>query len=126
MLQEEGATSLASTPIIFKEIFNVALSKAIEVTETEAGTLYSLNGDVLDLKAVVGFSPEFKEKANIRKIGEGIPGIAAQLKKPVTMDISQFPSPHLLPYVMQEGLVSFIGTPLMSKKKVVGAMALGT
>ncbi len=118
--------SVVSRSLNLEEIFNVALSKALEVTETEAGTLYSMNGDVLNLKAVVGFSPEFKEKANIRKIGEGIPGIAAQLKKPVTMDISQFPSPHLLPYVMQEGLVSFIGTPLMSKEKVVGAMALGT
>ncbi|MBU4077317.1 MAG: GAF domain-containing protein, partial [Euryarchaeota archaeon] len=73
-----------------------------------------------------GLSPEFKEKALIRKMGEGIPGIAAQSKKPITMDISQFPSPLLLPYVRKEGLVSFIGTPLMAKGKVVGALALGT
>lgn len=118
--------SVVSRSLYLEEIFNVALSKSLEVTDTEAGTLYSFDGEVLRLEAVVGFSPEFKEKAIIRKIGNGIPGIAALSKKPVTMDISQFPSPHLLPYVMAEGLVSFIGTPLMSKGKVVGAMALGT
>ncbi|MDP2767426.1 MAG: GAF domain-containing protein, partial [Candidatus Methanoperedens sp.] len=118
--------SVVSRSLNLEEIFNVALSKALEVTDSETGTLYSLDGEVLRLKAIAGLSPEFKEKAIIRKMGEGIPGIAAQSKKPVTMDISQFPSPTLLPYVKKEGLVSFIGTPLMSKGKVVGALALGT
>jgi GAF domain-containing protein len=86
--------------------------------------LYSFDGDVLHLEAFQGISPEFKEKAAIRKMGEGIPGIAAQSMKPVTVDISQFPSPLLLPYV--ENFESFIGTPLLSKGKVMGALALGT
>lgn len=126
--------SVVSRSLNLEEIFDVALAKALEVTKTEAGTLYSLNGgvlhleagEVLRLEAIKGLSPEFKEKALIRKMGEGIPGIAAQSKKPITMDISQFPSPLLLPYVRKEGLVSFIGTPLMAKGKVVGALALGT
>lgn len=126
--------SVVSRSLNLEDIFNVALAKALEVTDTEAGTLYSLNGEVLHLEAgevlrleaIKGLSPEFKEKALIRKMGEGIPGIAAELKKPITMDISQFPSPLLLPYVKKEGLVSFIGTPLMAKGKVVGALALGT
>ncbi|MFZ2411801.1 MAG: GAF domain-containing protein, partial [Candidatus Methanoperedens sp.] len=118
--------SVVSRSLDLEEIFNVALSKALDVTDTEAGTLYSLDGEVLRLEAFKGLSPEFKEKALIRKMGEGIPGIAAQSKKAITMDISQFPSPLLLPYVKQEGLVSFIGTPLMSKGKVVGALSLGT
>ncbi len=118
--------SVVSRSLNLEEIFNVALSKALEVIDTEAGTLYSLEGEVLHLEAAVGFSSEFKEKAIVLKMGEGISGIAAQSKKPITMDISQYPSPLLLPYVTQEGLVSFIGTPLMSKGKVVGALALGT
>jgi len=126
--------SVVSRSLNLKEIFNTALSKALEVTDTEAGTLYSLKGNILHLKAgevlrleaSKGLSPEFNEKALIRVVGEGIPGIAAQSKKPITMDISQFPSPNLLPYLIKEGLVSFIGTPLMSKGKVVGALALGT
>ncbi len=126
--------SVVSRSLNLEEIFNVALAKALEVTDTEAGTLYSLDRDVLHLEAgevlrlevSKGLSHEFKEKALIRQMGEGIPGIAAQSKKPITMDISQFPSPNLLPYVSKEGLVSFIGTPLMSKGKVVGALALGT
>jgi signal transduction histidine kinase/HAMP domain-containing protein len=118
--------SVVSRSLDLEEIFNVALSKALEVTETEAGTLYSLDGDILRLEAFSGLSTEFKENALFRKMGEGIPGIAAQLEKPITIDISQFPSPGLLPYIEKEGLVSFIGTPLMSKGKVVGAMSLGT
>ncbi len=118
--------SVVSRSLDLEEIFDVALSKTLEVTDTEAGTLYSLDGEVLRLRAIKGLSPEFEEKALIRRLGDGIPGIVALEKKPVTMDISKFPSPHLLPYVEKEGLVSFIGTPLMSKGKVVGAISLGT
>lgn len=118
--------SVISRSLNLEEVFNVALSKALEVTDTEAGTLYSFDGDVLRLEACEGLCPEFKKKAIIRKMGDGIPGIAVQSKKPITMDITQFPSPPLLPYMTKEGLVSFIGTPLMSKGKVVGALALGT
>ena len=127
--QLTGLYTIAKTisqSLALEEIFNVALSKALEVTDTEAGTLYSLDGDILRLQAFTGLSTAFKEKALTRKLGEGIPGIAAQLKKPITMDISQFPSPNLLPFVEKEGLVSFIGTPLMSKGTVVGAIGLGT
>jgi GAF domain-containing protein len=116
--------SVTSKSLNLGEIFNVALSKTLEATDTDAGTLYSLDGGVLHLEAFQGISPEFKEKAAIRKMGEGIPGIAAQSMKPITLSISQFPSPLLLPYV--ENFASFIGTPLMSKGKVMGALALGT
>lgn len=119
-------TRTVNQSLDLEEIFNVALSKALEVTDTQAGTLYSLDGDTLRLQAYTGLSAAFKEKALFRKLGEGIPGIAAQLKKPITMDISQFPSPNLLPFIDKEGLVSFIGTPLMSKGNVVGAIGLGT
>lgn len=118
--------SLVSRSLNLEKIFEVALSKALEVTDADAGTLYSFDGEVLHLETFKGLSSEFKEHAMIRKMGEGIPGIVAQSKKPVTMDISQFPSSFLRPYVEKEGLVSFIGTPLLSKGKMVGAMALGT
>ncbi len=117
--------NVVSRSLNLEEIFKVALSKVLEVTDTETGTLYSFDGEVLHLEAFEGLSPEFIERAIIRKMGEGIPGIAAQLKKAITMDISQFPSSNLLSYVKKEGLVSFIGTPLLSKGKVVGALALG-
>lgn len=118
--------SVVSRSLNLEEIFDTALLKALEVTDTEAGTLYSVEGDILRLVACEGLCPEFKKKAVIRNMGDGIPGMAAQLKKALTMDISEFPSPPLLPYITKEGLVSFIGTPLLSKGKVVGALALGT
>ena len=118
--------SVVSRSLNLEEIFNTALLKALEVTDTEAGTLYSIDGDILRLEACEGLCPEFKKKAVIRNIGEGIPGIVAQSKKAIAMDISEFPSPPLLPYMTKEGLVTFIGTPLLSKGKVVGALALGT
>jgi GAF domain-containing protein len=118
--------NVVSRSLDLDEIFNVALSSALKVTDTEAGTLYSFDGEVLHLETFEGISPEFKKKAAIRKMGEGIPGIAAQSKKAISMDISQYPSKSLLPYVTKERLVSFIGTPLLSKGKIVGALALGT
>jgi signal transduction histidine kinase len=117
--------SIVSMSLNLEEIFNVALSKVLEATDTETATLYSLDGEILRLEAFAGLSPEFVEKAITRKMGEGIPGVAAQSNKAITMDISQFPSLHLLPYVTKEGLISFMGTPLLSKGKVVGALALG-
>ncbi len=116
--------SVINRSLNLEEIFNVALSKTLEATDTDAGTLYSFDGDVLHLEAFQGISPEFKKKAAIRQMGEGIPGIVAQTMKPMTFDISQFPSPLLLSYVAN--FASFIGTPLMSKGKVMGALALGT
>ena len=118
--------SVVSRSLNLNEINEVALSKAMELTDTQAGTLYSYDGKILHLEALKGLSPEFKEKAMIREMGEGIPGIAAQSKKPITLDISHFPSHYLIPYVKKEGLVSFIGTPLISKGEVIGSMALGT
>ncbi|MBE0521235.1 MAG: GAF domain-containing protein [Candidatus Methanoperedenaceae archaeon] len=118
--------SVVSRSLNLGEIFEVALSKALEVTDTQAGTLYSFDGKNLHLEVLKGLSPEFKEKATVRELGEGIPGIAAQSQKPITLDISNFPSHYLVPFVKQEGLVSFIGTPLLSKGKLVGSMALGT
>ncbi|MDO8725944.1 MAG: GAF domain-containing protein [Candidatus Methanoperedens sp.] len=118
--------SVVSRSLNLEEIFNTALLKALEVTDTEAGTLYSVDGDILRLEACEGLCPEFKKEAVIRNVGDGIPGMAAQLKKAISMDISEFPSPPLLPYMTKEGLVSFIGTPLLSKGKVVGALALGS
>ncbi len=118
--------SMVTRSLNLEEIFNTGLSKALEVTGTEAGTLYSAEGEILRLEACEGLCPEFKKMAVIRNMGDGIPGMAAQLKKAITLDISEFPSPPLLPYMTKEGLVSFIGTPLLSKGKVVGALALGT
>lgn len=118
--------SVVSRSLNLGEIFEVALSKALEVTDTQAGTLYSFDGKNLHLEVLKGLSPEFKEIATVRELGEGIPGIAAQSQKPITLDISHFPSHYLVPFVKQEGLVSFIGTPLLSKGKLIGSMALGT
>ncbi len=118
--------SVVSGSLNLEEIYKLALSKALEVTDTDAGTLYSFDGEVLRLEACEGLCPEFKKKAVIRKVGDGIPGMAVESKKPISLDITEFPSPPLLPYMTREGLVSFIGTPLLSKEKVVGALALGT
>jgi signal transduction histidine kinase len=118
--------SVVSRSLDLEEIYKLALSKALEVTDTDAGTLYSFDGEVLRLEACEGLCPEFKKKAVIRKVGDGIPGIAVESKKPISLAITEFPSPPLLPYMTREGLVSFIGTPLLSKEKVVGALALGT
>ncbi len=109
------------------EIFREALAKTIQVTSSDAGAIYILEeeGKSLKLKTSSGLSMDFAGAVSEIKVGVGVTGGAVQAKKPIVTDIDHFPSSDLLPFLKKEGLVTFVGMPLMAKGRVVGAMNLG-
>ncbi len=109
-----------------EEILKSALSKALEVTETETGGIYLLekDGDTLSLKAHIGISQELSTALARIKIGQGVSGTAVKSGKPVVLDITEYPNPELLSPLLKDGIVSIAGVPLIAKEKIVGAMTL--
>ncbi len=117
---------VVSQSLDIDEIFKEALAKTIEVTSSDLGAIYLLeeDGNKLRLKTSRGLSPAFVHAVSEIKLGEGIAGAAAQNRKPFVTDIDHFPTRELLPYLEKEGLITLVGTPLIAKGKVVGAMNL--
>ncbi|MCZ7392042.1 MAG: GAF domain-containing protein [Candidatus Methanoperedens sp.] len=117
---------VVSQSLDLDEIFKEALAKTIQVTSSDAGAIYLLEETEkkLKFKTSIGLSETFVRAVSEIKLGEGIAGTAAQNKKPFVTDIDHFPTRELLPYLEKEGLITLVGTPLIAKGKVVGAMNL--
>ncbi|HEY9246583.1 MAG TPA: GAF domain-containing protein, partial [Candidatus Methanoperedens sp.] len=106
------------------EIFKESLAKTLEVTSSDGGAIYLLDGDKLRMKTSEGISRDFADAVAEIKTGEGIAGNAAKLKKPFVTDIDHYPTRSLLPFLEKEGFLALVGVPLMAKGRVVGAMNL--
>jgi signal transduction histidine kinase len=117
---------VVSQSLDLAEIFKVALAKSIQVTSSDAGAIYLLEEDgmKLKIKTSFGISADFARAVSEIKVGEGIAGTSAQIKKPFVTDIDHYPTRDFLPLLEKEGLATLVGTPLTAKGKVVGAMNL--
>ncbi len=117
---------VVSQSLDLDEIFKEALLKTIQVTSSDAGAIYLLEADskTLKLQTSFGISREFAEAVSKIKVGEGVSGAAVNLKKPFITDIDHYTSRELLPSLEKEGLITLVGTPLIAKGRVVGAMNL--
>jgi len=110
---------------------DVMLSKALDATldglDVEAGGIYLIepDGETMILRLHKGHSEKFVENVKRIKLGEGISGRAAAYKKPIVLNVSEYPISRLTPYLIQEGLQTLASTPLLSGSKLVGALNLG-
>ncbi|MCZ7356458.1 MAG: GAF domain-containing protein [Candidatus Methanoperedens sp.] len=117
---------VVSQSLDLEEIFKKALAKTIQVTSSDAGAIYLLDetANVLKLETFTNLSEDFAGEVSEIKMGEGIAGAAALSRRPFVTDIDHYPSRDLLPFLEREGLITLVGTPLMAKGRVVGAMNL--
>ncbi len=117
---------VVSQSLDLETIFKEALAKTIQVTFADAGAIYLLESDgtKLRLKTSIGISETFADAVSEIKFGEGIAGSAARSKKPTVTDIDHYSSRELLPFLEKEGIITLVGTPLIAKGMVVGAMNL--
>lgn len=67
-------------------------------------------------------SDAFVENVRLLKPGEGLSGRALGEGQPVVLDVPDYPTERLAPYVAQEGLRTFANTPLLSGGQRVGAL----
>ncbi len=111
---------------------NVILSNAMDATldalGIEAGGIVLLEPDdqTLTLRIHRGLSEEFVRNLQHFNVGEGVSGRAVAERKPVVLDVSEYPTKRLVSLIIEEGFQTIAGTPLLSGGKVFGAMILGT
>ncbi|MFQ6059551.1 MAG: GAF domain-containing protein, partial [Anaerolineae bacterium] len=118
----------AAQSLDLDEILNDSLDKTLEVLGVEAGGILLMepDGETMTLRVHRGLSEEFAEAVRHIKLGEGISGQAAAQQKPVVLDVAEYPSERLAPFIVKEGFQTIASTPLMAKGRALGAMTLGT
>ncbi len=118
----------ASQSLNLNEILNAVLDATLNGLQIEAGGIFLLepDGETMTLRTHRGFSEEFVNDVRQIKLGEGVSGKAAADKKPVVLDVSEYPTERLAPFIIREGLKTLASTPIIAGGKVIGALNLGT
>ena len=111
-----------------EEVLNDAVTATLEALQIEVGGIYLLepDGETMILRVHRGASEEFVEAVQRIRLGEGISGQAAAEGKPVVLDVPDYPTERLAPFVLKEGFQTLASAPLLSKGQALGALTLGT
>lgn len=111
-----------------EDVLEIALDKALEVLEIEAGGLLLLqpDGETLKLHTHRGLSDDFVRNVSSVKVGEGLAGRASAERKPVIINVAEYSYEILAPFIVKEGLQTLASVPLVSAGELVGALNLAT
>ena len=111
-----------------RQVLDDAVKVTLDTLGIEGGAivLSDPDGQTLNMRAHRGLSEEFVRNTEHIKIGEGITGKAIAEKTPVVLNVSEYPTARLAPFIVKEGLQTLASTPLLSAGEVLGAMSLGT
>jgi signal transduction histidine kinase/CheY-like chemotaxis protein len=118
----------ASESLDVEKVLRDALDATLKAFNIEAGGLFLLepDGETMTLRTYQGVSDEFVRNVQHIKLGEGISGRAVTEKRPIVLNVSEYPTEHLAPFVIKEGFKTLVSTPFLSRGKVTGAMNLAT
>ena len=105
-----------------------ALEKICEVLVVEAGGFYLLeaDGETMVLRVHRGLSPAFAEAVGRIRLGEGVSGQAAALRRPVAMAMADYPTPRLAPILEAMGIRYLASAPVISRGRTLGAINVGS
>ena len=119
-------SSLINQSLDLDRVIPLALEKVLTLTGFEMGTIYLISddGEWLELKYHKNYPSHLAEAVKRLKRGEGVVGSAVDKKKIITFSIDQYPSPRILPNLIEEKVKTLVGIPLLSKGEVVGAICL--
>lgn len=114
--------------LVLDEVLELALDETLAALGVEAGGILLLetDGETLTLRAHRGLSEQFLEAVRSISVGEGLSGRAVVAKEPQMLDVSDYPSKRLAPFIVQEGFQSLASAPLLSKGRALGVLTLGT
>jgi PAS domain S-box-containing protein len=124
-LNETGA--LINQAIVdLDTFFPIALEKAVSLTGYEMGAVYLLSeeGDSLEMKYHNGHPPAMVEEGKVLKYGEGVSGKAIILKQPVISFMNEYSSTRKASALIEEGIQTLVGFPLLAKGKAIGTITL--
>jgi PAS domain S-box-containing protein len=105
---------------------NSAMEAALAALDIKVGGIYLMDpdGETLTLRVYRGVSDKVAKGLQHVKLGEGLSGRAAAEKQPIILDVQDYPSERLAPYILREGLQSLASVPLLAAGQAVGAMNL--
>ncbi|MDP3097620.1 MAG: PAS domain S-box protein [Syntrophales bacterium] len=109
------------------ETLKNAVEATIEALHVEAGGIFLLepDGRTMTMRAHCGLSDEFFRNVQKINIGEGISGRAAAERKVIVLNVSDYPSERLAPFIVREGFHVLASAPLISSGETIGALNLG-
>lgn len=111
-----------------EQVLNSGMKATLEALGIEAGAVLLIEPDAktMTIRVHDGLSEEFVKNTQRIKLGEGITGRAAAERKPVVLDVSEYPTARLAPFIIKEGFQTLASTPLISAGEALGALTLGT
>jgi signal transduction histidine kinase len=121
-----AVTKVASSAVDLNKVLERSLKEVIRLTGADGGNILLLEKGVFKLKVDAGLSEEFFEGFRELRKDEGTSGLVLKSKKPLTVEIEEYPTPHLLPFLKKEGIKSIASAPLTSRGTVLGVIHLAS
>jgi signal transduction histidine kinase/DNA-binding NarL/FixJ family response regulator len=111
-----------------EEILSDVLDQTLAMLEVESGGIYLIepDGETMTLQVHQGLSEEFVEGVRRVRLGEGISGQAVARGEPVVLDVEDYPTERLAPFILKEGIQTLASTPIAHKDRALGALTLAT
>ncbi len=114
----------ASSSVRLADMLDAALDEILGVTSADAAEVWLLRNSELVLERQRGLDEEaFRERTRLR-LGEGLPGVAAQSGQPLVVhDLARDPR-FLRPRVIELGFQSFGAFPLLRRGETLGVLGV--
>jgi signal transduction histidine kinase len=128
-LRALGEVSQAvNSTLDLEAVLSTIVSKAVQLSETEAGTIYVFNEDAgkFELRAAYGMAPELIENIKQHHIGS-IDVIAQAAEKRIPMqipDLRNEPSTPVHDLILNAGYRALLVVPLVGAEETVGALVV--
>jgi signal transduction histidine kinase len=128
-LRALGEVSQAvNSTLDLEAVLNTIVAKAVQLSETEAGTIYVFNEgtDQFELRASYGMTPELIENIKQHQIGS-IDVIAQAAEKRIPMqipDLRNEPSTPVHDLILNAGYRALLVVPLVGAEETVGALVV--
>ena len=113
-----------TSDLYLEDILKLIVNLTANVMKAKICALWLLDEKTGELKirATQAMSKEYLEDRSI-KIGEGIVGLVAKEKKPITIDdVKRSPQYKEKDLAKKEGFVSMVSVPMLVKNKVIGVV----
>jgi signal transduction histidine kinase len=117
-----------SQSLDLEQILNNSLDKVLEAMDMECGQAFRLEEESQILIPIVhrGLSDKFVRATTRLPLEASAAGQAAKARRPVVLQVADYPDSVMRELLQQEGVQVAVSTPLTVHRKMVGAINLGT
>jgi signal transduction histidine kinase len=123
-----AVAEVVNRPLTLKEIMSRAVSKVVEVMETDGGGIRLLDQETGELVIVSshGLSQDYIHKVDRIPVGKGVVGMVAQSGEPLVVQDLGKASEWAARAVAEEGFTTLAVVPIRTKEKIVGTLGVAT